>query len=349
MIPSSPVSLIGSSFPASEEEEEDTPPCVLERVTPLQAERLIRSIDSKLVQLSEELADAAPDSDDACLIPSEIEDLKRKKEQLVERLVAAPQKRARSPVVVREDEESPEGSQHQSSSQSSSPALPRRFTRSRGRNEIKPVEAPRRVEWWMELYHDFMYLWDFVPPVAPAGALNADAYLEDTEEIGKILIARGFPLIGHGKHTLTFLLTNDWVAKVARYGWDRSRDHFTIRHFRERNLDLSMSTAYPTCFAESRLIFVSGDKEGVFYRLYIQERLYGPFIFHGLDPDMIEENENRYMLTEFLRNNPDPNPKSRAPLLKQWGWTRRKRLQTLVCEGLTEMFEMQWLVCFDYQ
>lgn len=323
----------------SEQGSDASYPCVLDRFTPLQAERLICSLDAQLAKLAEELRDAEPESSDACLIEGEIATYKQNKAQLVERLISAPQKRKLALPSEDEADLSPAGSQVSTRSA-------RR--READRRPIRPVRAPKREEWFMEIYHDFMNLWELSPPVESrlvrARSVSASMYT-DMEEIGKYLVDRGFPLLGVGSVTLTFLLTPDWVAKVARYGWDSGCNASTVRHFQERNRDLMMHATYPTCFAESRLAHVPLPRhdrleDGTWWRtivedrrLYIQERLYGPFIYEGLDEEHIESQaDNAHVLREFIRNHPDPNPVSTSPtILKQWAYTKAGKL-----------------VCFDY-
>lgn len=330
----------------SDSESEESHPCLLDRLTPLQAERLISSYDAQLAKLAEELRDAEPDSSDACLIAGEIATFRENRIKLVERLlISAPQKRKARvlPADEEDDEDSPCGSQV------STRSARRRAVLDGSQRPIRPVQPPKRADWFRELYHDFMNLWELAPP---SGALlrgtkaTSASLRQDTEEIGKYLIDRGFPLIGKGSATLVFLLDEHWVAKVARYGWESKRNQLTVKHFQERNRDLMMHATYPTCFAESRLTYVHTTRneydpaDGAWirtvvepHRLYVQERLYGPFTYEGLDEEQIDSQvDNADVLREFIRNHPDPNPASRSStILKQWAYTKK---------GV--------LVCFDY-
>jgi hypothetical protein len=281
--------------------------------------------------------------------------------------VPAHNKRKHAPAEDEGDccSSSPEGSQPIPSSS----IVARPKTRSASianNNNVRPVREPNRPELLMLHYHDLMDLWLLEPPVGGVKG-KATAWLyQDTEPIGKYLIGRGFPLLGAGSATLTFQLTERWVAKVARYGWDSRNNKLTVRHFQERNRDLMMCAEYPSCFAESRLTFVNiieneySHVDGswqrtvvVPHRLYVQELLQAPFIYEGLDDEQIDNNENACMLREFIRNHPDPNPRSNSPtILKQWAWTRRKKMETALCEGgsgVQHELDIEWLVCFDYK
>jgi len=287
-----------------------------------QAAREIRALDSKLMDLTEELA-LSSSSEHSDLVDMEISHLLGQKERIAAHLaqltLSSHRKRAEPDLPSSQQEPVEEEEEFRNSQGSQG------MTRSAKKATTSHVTPPKRPEWWMELYHDFFDLWALSPPASTPDSLSkARRYYADTEDIGKYLIERGFPVLGDGQQSITFLLSDHWVAKVARYGWHTSRNDRTVRHFHERNLDLAMYTAYPKVFAQSRLVFVSGDKEGITYRLYVQERLYGPFIYGTLHAgDVRKSPTNRATIVELLE---------REPSLRQWAWTRGGVLK-----------------CFDYQ
>lgn len=313
----------------------------LSRITPLEADCLIRSLDSSIRKLEERLLVDASSGASVADLAKEICTMKSRRSQLVDRLIACPQKRSRTSHVDEDvDDEvfscsTPQGSQESVSlvqlPETTSPSPPTRCnTRSSKDQRIKPVLDP--LQWqpcmWTAVYHDFMNLWDLKPPLSPPGALSAGSYAQAANigEVARYLLTQGFPLLGEGSFTLTFLLTDDWVAKVTStepYAYRR------FRHFQERNRDLAMWAAYPTCFAKTRAVYVA-DQSGRLHRIHIQERLYPPFINSGIDADLLKNQPHAFDIQEACRNNPDP--KSNRSLLKQWAYTRDRRL-----------------VCFDYQ
>ena len=320
--PSSPrIYAAATTFDSTSEGEEATP-CVVHLMSATQAAREIRALDSKLMDLTEELA-LSSSSEHSDLVEMEMSHLTGQKERIVAHLaqltLSSHRKRAEPDLPSSQQEPVEEEEEFRNSQGSQG------MTRSAKKATTSHVTPPKRPEWWMELYHDFFDLWALSPPPSPPDCLSkARRYYADTEDIGKYLIERGFPVLGDGQQSITFLLSDHWVAKVARYGWHTSRNDRTVRHFHERNLDLAMYTAYPKVFAQSRLVFVSGDKEGITYRLYVQERLYGPFIYGTLHAgDVRKSPTNRATIVELLE---------REPSLRQWAWTRGGVLK-----------------CFDYQ
>lgn len=314
----------------STSEGEGPIPCVVHLLTMSQAERQLRDFDARLVELNEEMI-LSNSQDDVDLIVGEINHFQGHRERVQARIeelkrlsslkrVYEPE--APSSQVVEEEEEVVYNSQGSMTRSAKAKLL------------TSAVSAPIRREWWMELYHDFFELWKLDPPTTSGRVLNPRPFFDDTEDIGKYLIERGFPIIGDGSHSITFLITPTWVAKVARYGWHTSRNQHTLKHFQERNLDLTMYQAYPKVFAESRLLFVcgvSGEGGGgaLDYRLYIQQRLYGPFIYGGLDTNDIKASPyNRASITAALEKESN---------LKQWAWTKERDQKDRV------------LKCFDYQ
>lgn len=89
------------------------------------------------------------------------------------------------------------------------------------------------------------------PPPSPPNAHNAKKRAKaarNTELLGRYLLQRGFPLIGKGRYTLAFLITENKVAKVARYC--QSVDHIKYQHHRrERNMDVRHYQDHPAAFA----------------------------------------------------------------------------------------------------
>lgn len=179
------------------------------------------------------------------------------------------------------------------------------------------------------------------PPPASRTDYFAGAFYNKTEDFGKYLIRRGFPLIGRGAGTLCFLLTDELVAKVAHYDDERGKEHYN-----ERNRDLLMTARHPAAFAETQLMLFS-DEDANTYKVYVQERLDGPFIHGGLDPDQIEYNSIE--LNEMIEKN-----RHSAFPCKQFGRTRVRKMYKPIGDygdvsiALANGREQQWLVCFDY-
>ena len=165
------------------------------------------------------------------------------------------------------------------------------------------------------------------PPSPPHGAHCAlkrkECYLY-TEVLGKYLIERGFPLIGIGRYTLAFLLTENKVAKVARYC--RSVDPAMYEYHRhERNLDVRHYQNHPAAFACTTYHLVMpvlpGKNRSWFdytawrHDLYVQE-LIRPLArkpdFHA--PSFMETYPNWRRVIEMLNANP-------LTPFNQWGLT----------------------------
>ena len=321
--PSSPLIYAAATTFDSTSEGEESSPCVVHLMSATQAAREIRALDSKLIELTEELA-LSSSSEDSDLLDMEISHLTGQKERIVAhlaQLTSSSHRKRAEPDLPSSQQETVEEEEEFRNSQGSQ-GMTRSAKRATATSHVTP---PTRPQWWMELYHDFFNLWEISPPASTPDCLSkARRYYADTEDVGKYLIERGFPVLGDGQQSITFLLSEHWVAKVARYGWDSSRNDRTVRHFHERNLDLAMYSAYPKVFAQSRLVFVSGDKEGITYRLYVQERLYGPFIYGTLHAGDIRKSVyNRASIVDILE---------REPSLRQWAWTKSGVLK-----------------CFDYQ
>lgn len=141
-----------------------------------------------------------------------------------------------------------------------------------------------------------------------------------TEEIGRYFIKRGFPFIGEGSATLCFLLTEDLVAKVARYTYGITDVRVTEKHFYERNRDLAMHTFFPNGYASSRLmLFIA---EGRVYEVFVQERLKGPFIHIGVDTRILSREPNGKVLEEMVWHNQDCKQFARR-VKQQMIWNER--------------------------
>jgi hypothetical protein len=239
----------------------------------------------------------------------------------------------------------PEGSQPAFGSQCTG-----RISRSNASSSVEPIERLREPT--MLIYHDVQDLGSIVPPPKSPNDKGHE-YYDATEEIGKYLIRRGFPLLEAGTGSLCFLLTDGpvlltngkrlpnpsyLVAKVAITA-------NAAQHFEERNRDLAMSANYPTTFASTHLRLVF-DENGRQYKLYVQERLYGPFTKHGVDISTLTKPEqNSYMLMKMTTRN---------QTAKQFGWTRVKRMKTTIVDPDTGeekkvAYTQKWRVCFDYK
>lgn len=175
------------------------------------------------------------------------------------------------------------------------------------------------------------------PPLWPHGAHSAKerkrCYAK-TEILGKYLIERGFPLIGIGRFTLAFLITENKVAKVARYCRTVDPEQYE-HHRRERNLDVRHYQNHPAAFACTTfhlVLPVFPGKNSWFeytawrHDLYLQE-LIRPLAhapdFHSRSFQETYPNWRRVI--EMLNANPN------TPF-KQWGLT-----------------DSNMLVCYDYQ
>lgn len=349
---------------------EDEPTCILERMSLRQLEARLRDVEDELAKTRAELATASKDDLDLIDVNTFI----GRKEILQRRIEELKAEKQTAPAwVVYEEEVEEEGSVEESNNKaaqnfadqvlcvesdasdasdsglssqlslsgSQTPqdaaaiVLAARVTRSNA-HFVKANLIYPRLSALPRIWHDYMDLWELVPPMAPPRSLsNANAFYDSTEDIGRYLIKRGFPLLQHGSHSLVFLLDEHHVAKVAK---DR-----TIlgvgTHLEERNKDLLWHRNYPTCFAETRLNIVS-DGQGLAHRLYVQERLYGEFHYGGIEPSDFPQ--NAFMISKMLTENPHAQ-------LKQWAWTRHKRMATMTHGGYEVEVDARWLVCFDYQ
>lgn len=185
----------------------------------------------------------------------------------------------------------------------------------------------------------FAYIEELTPP-RYEHARDASKYAADTEPLGRLLIELGFPLIAdNGKHSLVFLIADNVVAKVAKYAADTpGKEHLNAKHIQERNADVAFYNDYPSCFAETSLVFVY-DRRFVKYRMYIQELLHE---FRPYDINAIQRDANCFMIMSMIVRNRNAN-------LKQWALTRRKCMKTLTVDGVEEEYDREWLVAFDYE
>jgi len=202
-------------------------------------------------------------------------------------------------------------------------------------------------------------LLDLRPPVAPPGMRVLDTrsqehFYKNTETLGRFLIRRGFPLIGQGSSTLVFLLTQNTVAKVAKYRIDVNANRFRM-HRAQRNQDVLLSRDYPSCFAETRYKRVNiapptDDKShwsyfGWFHDLYIQELLQP---IRSISSAAIGAHPNAHLISQMINRN-------RHLLLHQWGMTRVKSVETFVRDdtvpsGVKRVsWTLSWLVAYDYE
>lgn len=236
--------------------------------------------------------------------------------------------------------------QRASQSSSSSQATRQRLSRSNASwMKIKTTPLPYTIK---TVYRE-INLGKLDPPFSDKVmcAKDIEPY---TEPIGKYLIRRGFPLIGHGSATLAFLLTEDLVARVALYAYGSvigndglANDTLTKKHYYERTRDIAMHTLYPTCYAYSTVMMFVAD--GQVYEVFVQERLYGPFVHVGLDHHVLSNDENGFMLEKMVWHNED---------VKQFAHTRVKRMFTPVAmdaetgEAIEIELERSWLVGYDF-
>jgi len=185
-----------------------------------------------------------------------------------------------------------------------------------------------------------------VPPPA-ASVYDAVRHYDRTEALGIYLIARGFPIIGEGRHTLVFLLTDRYVAKVARWDLGRGHDDLYFKHLEERNLDLAMARDYPACFARTELVYTFSPST---YRMYVQERLNTTgAIMHGIDAERIKREPNGYAIQCMLDNNKDIEFKQWARRMCRIGG-EKPVVKCFTAPGVEEEInEERLLMCFDYR
>jgi hypothetical protein len=195
------------------------------------------------------------------------------------------------------------------------------------------------------LWHDMADLWSVSPP-HPGQQSRYDSvrFYDRTESLGVYLIARGFSIIGEGRHTIVFALSDRYVAKVAKWDIGKGHDELYFKHLEERNRDLAMSRDYPACFARTELVYTYTPGT---YRMYVQERLVTPAsLMHGLDAEQLKSLPNRYAIQCMCDNNKDVQ-------FKQWGWADRRgaRVRCYTAPGIEEELDGgvdALLVGFDY-
>lgn len=151
-------------------------------------------------------------------------------------------------------------------------------------------------------------------PLFPYGSLLP----KWTDDVGRYLMDLGFPLVGVGSLSLCFLINDTCVIKVPKIGEHEcsAGDESSYRrcpacgHNMERGRDVGMCSGYPTAFARTELMYIDlPNAYGRHHRVYVQERLQGPFERHGMSPDILAKQPNAEALREITRNNPD---------VKQW-------------------------------
>lgn len=240
---------------------------------------------------------------------------------------------------------------------SSQPCNINRLSRSNASQIVMQTKGKRKS--FVSYQRDIFGLYWLPPPPSSPNDLNPAIWGKNTDEFGKYLIERGFPLIGKGKWTLCFWLTEDLVAKVPRYATHdncdltdkegeteeekEARDELNAkycsycRYFFERRRDLAMYLYYPTCFAETKLVYICN--QGRLYDIYVQERLYGSFTFGGLDATEISKDPNSFMIRIMVSNNPDA---------KQFAYTKKKKMFTPISDDIVIELDRQWRVCFDF-
>lgn len=127
---------------------------------------------------------------------------------------------------------------------------------------------------------------------------------------------------------------------MAKYAANTpGKEHLYVKHIQERNHDVSLYNEFPTCFAETRLVFAY-EPDLVKHRMYIQERLSD---FRGYDINAIQRDVNSFMIATMLIRN-------RHAKITQWAMTRRKTMKTVTdVNGTEEEFDRKWLVAFDYE
>lgn len=252
-----------------------------------------------------------------------------------------------------------------------------RFSRSNASETVRPVSKKRSwATLWSSIstytaFADEIYLALAVPD-SKAGQdgqagpprrvmLNEESPLwKNAGENGRYLMGRGFILHGIGSVSLCFLITPNLVAKVERYGKHHGYDGYAedcrndncgnsclhcdkklcrfCQHLDQRNKDLIMYKEYPTTFAHTELIYISGyDKE--IYQLHVQERLFPPFTRDGIPPSIFAKDPNAVALNHMVTNNPE---------VKQFGWTQVKEMEVVVGEVII-ILRRSCYVGYDYK
>jgi hypothetical protein len=135
-----------------------------------------------------------------------------------------------------------------------------------------------------------------------------------TDDVGRYLMDLGFPIVGVGSLTLCFLINEEYVIKVPKIAQHDCRpgDESSYRKCpaccfnAERSRDLGMYQEYPNAWAKTELMYIDLPNEyGRHYRVYVQERLIGPFERHGIPPDVLKKQHNAPYLIELVKKNRD--------------------------------------------
>jgi len=304
-------------------------------------------------------------------------------EEEEEEKAAAPPSCPPSPAIASTTSDTPDA--HSSSSsvhraKVSSHLVKRHLTRSarfdpRRSSSASHHSTPRLDpidEFWVEMSRFAVLhvpLADLVPPTPddalPARARDPAPFYQDTDPVGRYLIKRGFPLIGTGSCTLTFLLTKELVAKVPLYCINTNRALYE-QHRSDNNYIIELYQHWPTCVARTRLLFArlepslreeddvawstsntSVQEHPVFspyhFSFYVQERLRSETISdQPLDLDKLKHDKNIYTLAQMHIHNPP------GTQFKQWARSYPKTMSTYTSPGISEEFEdNEWLLLFD--
>jgi hypothetical protein len=246
-------------------------------------------------------------------------------------------------------------------------------TRSRRFDPRQPRRSTPRLssvdQFWFEMMNVAILqvsLAELVPPSAvdalPARTLNGQPFYNDTDAVGQYLIRRGFPLLGKGTSTLTFLLTSVTVAKVPRYNVTVSEADYD-KHRGDRNYDIVLHQRYPTCVAHTRMLYTRLDTDDdehnaawteyhpcfskYHHSFYVQERLRSDTITDqplNLDSKALKRDPNYYMLAQMHIDNPP------GAQFKQWARSYPKTMTTYTSPGIEEeVTNHSWLLLFDHE
>jgi hypothetical protein len=229
-----------------------------------------------------------------------------------------------------------------------------RLLRSNASLSVIPTKGKRKISVG---FYDAIFRLRYIMPPASSVRKNTKKHEQHTDDFGKYLILRDFPLLSYGRWTLCFLLTPNIVAKVPRYGsheycdledkegeteeQKEERHLYNVAHCAycrfifERQRDLAMCADYPTGFAKTELIWIIDS--GRTFSVYVQERLDGPF---RVNPDVTKD-ANSFVLTRMVTNNPNA---------KQFGYTREETMLTPINDDISiQLGPRKWLKCIDYE
>jgi hypothetical protein len=189
---------------------------------------------------------------------------------------------------------------------------------------------------------------------------NPEPFRNTASPEAKLLIRRGFPLIGIGSASLVFLLDEYRVAKVGRYH-PESRGPYEAdmcaKHRDERGREVGGMKRHKTCFSDTELVLVV-DEIGCGYKMHVQRRVHIPPAWAtGGVPDKVLKDKNSDAIRAMLDANPD---------VKQFGYTYRaetwkvvKKRPVIVIDGNgdqhveeveeeSEPITRQWIVAYDF-